>query len=143
MIHLLNILPKLFCCSSRAFWVCSALNISYHSDDLFQTFAQVFLWWVRLHYHQTKLNGTASIVFSRSRYHPLKKSIFSSPKICGNILNIFGVGIKPPKLLYKTNWDTKIWIVLLERLICSRLCILLVIYEICFIEDKAPVMWLS
>ena len=39
-------------------------------------------------------------------YRPLTKSIFSSPEICGNILNIFGVVLNPTKCLYKINLDT-------------------------------------
>ena len=69
-----------------------------------------------------------------------KRNIYST-EICGNILNIFGVRLKPPTLLYKINLYTLIYIVLLDILLCVRLCLVLVISDIGFIEDKASRIW--
>ena len=63
-----------------------------------------------------------------------------TPEICGNILNIFGVGLKPQKFLYKIKCDKLIYIVLLEIVLCGRLCLVLVISDIGFKEDKSHTM---
>ena len=41
---------------------------------------------------------TALVVIARHPYMTLKKAIFSSPEICGDILKIFGVGLNTPNL---------------------------------------------
>ena len=46
------------------------------------------------------------MVIYRSQYQPLKKIKLCGPKICGHILNIFGVKLKLLKLTYKINQDT-------------------------------------
>ena len=35
---------------------------------------------------------------ARSQYQPLTKAIFSSPEVCGNILNVFWGGVKTTKI---------------------------------------------
>ena len=78
-------------------------NILHQSDDICQSFSKGFVWWIGIHCHRYKLNRTASMVIARSQYQPLTKAIFSGPETCGNILNIFGVVLKPPKWMYKIN----------------------------------------
>ena len=141
MSHFINGWTNLFWCIFTSVWWCSESNILHHSDDTCQSFTKGFIWWIIMHHHQYKLNITASMLIARFYYQPLKKVIFSSPGICGNILNIFGMGLKPPKLLYKINWDTWKWIVLLEIELFGRLYIVLGIYDIGFTIDKARGMW--
>ena len=80
---------KLLWCYRIAFWWFGEFNISHNSSYLYQYFSKGFVLWIRLHRHWSKLNGLASMVISRSQYKPLTKVIFSSPEICGKILNIF------------------------------------------------------
>ena len=105
MSNFINGWTKLFWCNFTSVWWCSESNIPHHSDDICQSFTKGFIWWIIIHHHQYKLNITASMLIARLYYQPLTKVISSSPEICGNILNIFGVGLKPPKFLYKINWD--------------------------------------
>ena len=69
------------------------------------------------------------------------KSVFYTPEICRNILNKFWGGIKTNKVLYKRNWYTWRFIILLEIVICGRLCLVSVIYDIGFVEYNYCVMW--
>ena len=118
--------PNLLWCNCSSIWWCIQSNISHNYDDLYQKFTKGFVWWTIMHQNQSTLNRTVSMVISRSQYRPLTTAIFSSPKICGNILNIFWGGIKKtPKLLYKINWDTWSCLVLLETVVCGRLCLVL------------------
>ena len=141
MIYLLNGCPKLLWCNCSDVWWWNESNISHHSDDLCKSFTKGFMWWILINHHRSKLNITASMVITRSQYQPFTKTIFSSPETYGNILKIFGVGLNPPKLMYKINWDAWICIVLLEILVCGRLCLVLAISDIDFTEDKARGMW--
>ena len=136
MSHVLDDFPKILWCECSAFWWCSEFNILHHFDYLCRRFTKGFVWCIRLHYHRYKLNRMALMVMARSKYQPLTKAMFSSLKKCGNILNIFGVILKPSKLPYKINWGTWICIVLIEIVVCDCLCLVLVISKIGFTEDK-------
>ena len=113
MSHFLNSFSKPFWCSCSAVWWCSEFNVSHHYDDICQIFTNGFVWWIILHIHRSKLNIIASMVISRYQYHPLTKAIFSSTKLCGNILNIYWGGIKITKTNLSNYWDQWRCIVLL------------------------------
>ena len=98
MRYLLNVCSKLLCCGCSDVWWCSEFNLFHHSDYLCPRFAKVFVWWIILHCHRSKLNGIVSMLIARSQYRPLTKAIFSSPEICGKILNIFWGGINTTKI---------------------------------------------
>ena len=124
-----NVCPNLLWCNCSSVWRCREYNLSHNSDDICQRFTMGLCWCIVIHLHQSKLNITASMVIARSQYQPLTKAIFSSPEICGNILNIFGAWLKPQKLMYKINWDTWSCILLLDIVFCVRLCLILVIFD--------------
>ena len=65
------------------------------------------------------------------------KATFSTSEICGNILDIFWGGIITTKSIYKINWETWRWNVLLEIVVCGLFCLVLGIYGIGFREEKA------
>ena len=125
MRHFLNCCSKLLWCGCIIVWWCSEFNNQYHSDYLCPMSAKVFVWWIRLHIHRSKLNITVSMVIERSQYRPLTKEIFSSPGICGNILNIFWGGINTTNISVKINWDTWSHIFFLETAVCGRLWLVL------------------
>ena len=89
MTHFLNGCSNILWCDCSNFWLCSEFIILHHSDYLCKIFTNVFMSWTRLHHHRYKLNRIASMVIAISQYQPLTRAIFSRPKICGNILNIF------------------------------------------------------
>ena len=122
--HFIYGFPKFFWCTCSYVWWCSEFDLSHHSDDIFQGFTKGFMWWVIILHLRSKLNRTASMVITRSQYQTLKKEIFYSPEICRNVLNIFGVGLNSPKLLYKINRYTWSCIVLLEIVLFFCHCIL-------------------
>ena len=127
MIPLLNNFPKIFWCDFSGVWWYIESNISHHSDDLCQRFANRFVLWVWIHNHWYKLNGTTFMVISISTYRPLTKAILYSPEICGNVLNIFWGGIKPTKFLYNINLYIWSCAVLLEIVFYGHLFLVLVI----------------
>ena len=141
MSHMFNSFPKRFWCNFSSVWWCSESNILHPSDNIYQSFTKGFVWWIGVHFPQPKLNITDSMAIARSQYQPLTKAIFYSPEICGNILNMFGVELSPPKLMYKINSETWICVVLLDIVVCGSLYLVLVISEIGFAEDNACVMW--
>ena len=136
MSSFINGCHSIFWCNCNYVWWCSESNLSHHSDDLCKRFNRRFILWIGIHQHRHKLNRTSSMVISRYQYQNLTKVIFPSPEICGNILSIFGVGLKPPILMRKINWYTWSWIFFLEMVVCGCLCILLGIYDIGITEDK-------
>ena len=71
-----------------------------------------------------------------------QKRYFIVLKSGGNILNIFAVGLKPPTLMYKINWDACSWILFLDIVVCGHLCLVLRISDNGFTEDKAYGIWL-
>ena len=98
MRYFLNDCSKLLCCDCSVFWWCSEFNLSHHSDYICQRFSKVFVWWIILRHLRFQLNRRASMVIARYKYQPLTKTIFSRPKICVNILNIFWGRIKTTKI---------------------------------------------
>ena len=44
------------------------------------------------------------------------------------------MGLNPPEFMYKINWDTWIWIVLLEIVVYGHLCLVLIISDIGFVK---------
>ena len=135
MSHLLHGFPNIIWCNYSGVCWCSESKLPHSSDGLCKSFTNVFVWCIIIHNHRYKLTGTASMFIARFQYQPLKKAMFSIPEICVNISNIFLGGIKTIKItkfLYKIHWDAWCCIILLEEVVCSRLCILLVISDIGF-----------
>ena len=125
MSHLLNGWPKILWCDCSALWLCSELNLSNHSDYLCQIFTKAFVWYIILHRHWYKLTMTASMVISISQH----------------LKHVLVVGLKQQKLLYEIHWYAQICIVLLNIVVCGRLCLVLVISDIVFGEYKACGLW--
>ena len=89
MKHLLSGCSNILWCGFSAVWWCSELNILHHSDYICPRFTKIFVLFIRSHPHWYKLSIIVSMVIAISQYQPLTKAIFSSPKTCRNILNIF------------------------------------------------------
>ena len=133
--------PKILWCYCSALYWCSEFNISHNSFYFCQIFTKVLVWWIRLHHHWYKLNRLASMMIEISQYMPLTKAIFSRTRnMLKHLKHILGLGLKPPKLPYKVNWDTWSCIVLLEIVVCVCLSLVLGISYIGFTEDLDPVM---
>ena len=128
----LNGWPNISWCNCSAVWWYSESNILHHSDDTCQRLTKVSMLWIIIHNLWSKLNIKQSTVITRYTYQPVIKEIYSSPEICGNILNIFWGGIKTTKYIYRIHWETWIWIILLETVFYLHLCLVLGIYDIGF-----------
>ena len=66
-------------------------------------FTKGFVLWIRIKNHQSESNRTAKMVIHKIPISALSKAIFSTPEIWGNILNIFEVGLEPPKSCTKNQ----------------------------------------
>ena len=90
MIHLLTARPKFFWCNCSSVWWYSESNISHHANDLCQHFTKVFVLWIIIHHHCSKLNRISSIFISRSQYKPLTKAILRVLKYLKHVKHILG-----------------------------------------------------
>ena len=142
MRHMLNWCQSLLWYNYNIVCWSSKYNTFYNSGDMCQRFTKVFIWWIIIYKHWSKLNITASVFIARSPYPILKKLwIFFTYEIFGNILNILWGGIRTKTCLYTIRWKTRRCIILLEILVFGRLCLVLRISDNSFIDNKAIGMW--
>ena len=140
--HILNDYHNMLWFNSSAVWWCPKPNLSNNSDDICQRITKGFVWWIITHNHRSKLKIIELMVIVRWPYQFWTKPIFSSPVICGNILNTFWGRIKNSKCLYKIHQKTWSCIMLLEIVVCGRHCLILGIYDVGFTQDTDSVMWI-
>ena len=112
-------------CNYSADWWWNKSNLLHNYGDMFQSFTKWSILWIRILNHHYKWNRTASMVIWKITILDFEKAVFLLLKSVETSFFCFCGGIRTTKLWYKINWDTRIWILLLEIVVCGCLYIVL------------------